>query len=109
MTIAYEVDLNLKEESRFSDTWSYYRYAVRPHLIVWLVRNPWIANRILGQFTAASRNEREAFLSKVAFVVMDDFKQRVWDAEAIIGPMKGLSLRKLHANLLQNLGKDAQK
>jgi hypothetical protein len=108
--IGYEVDLNLKEESRYMDTWLYYKYGLRPHLIVWLVRNPWIANRILNQLDTSGREqERMQVLSTVGFVLMDDFKQRVWNAEVIMGPLKGLSIRKLHANLLQTLGKDAAK
>jgi hypothetical protein len=106
--IGYEVDLNLKEESRYYETWMYYRYDLKPHLIVWLVRNPWIANRIVKQLGSVDREQQQA-LSLVAFVLMDDFKQRIWNAEVIMGPMKGLSLRKLHANLLQNMGKDVAK
>jgi hypothetical protein len=106
--IGYEVDLNLKEESRYYETWMYYRFDLKPHLIVWLVRNPWIANRIVKQLGSVDREQQQA-LSLVAFVLMEDFKQRIWNAEVIMGPMKGLSLRKLHANLLQNMGKDAAK
>lgn len=108
--IAYEVDLNLKDENRYRDTWSYYHYEVKPHLIVWLVRSPWIANRIASVITEGPmRRDQDEFLNKIAFVIMADFKQRIWGAEAIMGEMKGLSLRKLHANLLQTLGKDAAK
>lgn len=104
--IGYEVDLNLKDEARYDSTRSYYEHDVRAHLIVWLVRNRWIADRITQQLTYLKRShEQENVLSRYAFVGLDDFRQRVWSAEVMLGPLKGQSIRKLHANLLQSVGK----
>lgn len=108
--VGYEVDLNLKDESRYQSTASYYEYDVRAHLVIWLVRNPWIANRIIEQLmTFHYRNQKDELLRRFAFVLVDDFKDRVWGAEVFLGPLKGVSIRKLHANLLQSLGKEAPK
>ena len=108
--VGYEVDLNLKNEDRYQMTASYYENDVRAPLVIWLVRNVWIANRIVEQFTKYHyRNERDRMLSRFAFVLVDDFKARAWGAEVVMGPLKGTSVRKLHANLLQSLGKDTTK
>jgi hypothetical protein len=106
--IGYEVDLNLKDETKYHETRSYYDYKVKSHLVIWLVKNAWIANRILKEISFQGRpNEIEQQLKKYAFVLTEDFKKRIWEAEVILGPMKGLSIRKLHANLLQSLDKSA--
>ena len=108
--VGYEVDLNLKNEERYRSTANYYHYDAKIHLVVWLVKNPWIANRIVDQLVAIHyRIERDEILKKFAFVLVDDFKKRIWDAEIFLGPMKGVSVYKLHANLLQTLGKEAPK
>ncbi len=104
--IGYEVDLNLKEESRYRATWHYHNWAAKSDLVVWLVRNEWMAKRILGECVETHiEHQVKEFLSKVAFVLTADFKQRVWGAEVFMGAMKGSSLRKLHANVIQKSGK----
>ena len=48
---------------------------------------------------------KREILKKIVFILTDDFKENVWEAKIINGPMKGESLRKAHANLLQTPGK----
>jgi hypothetical protein len=106
--IGYEVDLNLKEAERYSETKKYYENRVQPHLVVWLVRNTWIANRIVQELMRHEFNSQpELLLKRYAFVLVDDFKKSIWEATVFLGPMKGMSLRKLHTNLMQSLGKPA--
>lgn len=109
--IGYEVDLNLKDEDRYRHTFNYYRRsAADAHLVIWLVKSPWIAGRIQEVCVQnVLGNDKGEFLNRFAFVLVDDFKERIWGAEVFMGPMKGESIRKLHANLLQSLGKTAAK
>lgn len=105
--IGYEVDLNLKDPERYEHTYRYYKEGPQVQMVVWLVRNPWIAGRIQEALVKREYSERtkEEFLKKTVFILTDDFKENVWEAKIINGSMKGLSLRKVHANLMQNLGK----
>lgn len=106
--IGYEVDLNLKPEERYQSTREYYEQ-VQPSLVVWLVRNAWIAERIKAACLSGYRHstDREAFDKKFVFILSEEFKEKIWNAKSIAGPYKGMSVRKLHANLLQSLGKTA--
>lgn len=106
--VGYEVDLNLKEDERYKSTFNYYQRGVQAHLVVWLVKSKWMAARIEEAcLQYAWAGDKEAFQKRFAFVLVDDFKSGVWGAEVFTGPMQGLSIRKLHANLLQNQGKSA--
>jgi hypothetical protein len=109
--VGYEVDLNLKAKERYDSTAQYYLSKVRANVVIWLVRNEWIAKQIVEIFLEQYefRNKRENILRQFAFVLVDDFKNRTWGAEVIMGPLKGESIRKLHANLLQTLGNDTTK
>lgn len=110
VTIGYEVDLNLKEEARYQSTVNYYRDGLKPNLVVWLVRNMWMAEKIWECIRAYSYGETPDDLGKrYAFVLLDDFKQNAWGAIAINRPLKGVSIRKLHANLIQMAGKESAK
>ena len=107
VTIGYEVDLNLKEETRYQSTVSYYREGVKPNLVVWLVRNVWMAEKIWECIKRWSYGESGDDLGKrYVFVLLDDFKQSAWGAVVINGKLKGMSIRKLHANLIQTAGKE---
>jgi hypothetical protein len=44
-----------------------------------------------------------------AFILLDEFKENLWETKAINTSVKGISLSKLHANLLQNAGKEPPK
>jgi hypothetical protein len=105
--IGYEVDLNLKDTQRYESTFEYY-YNVKPTLLFWLVRNTWMADKILevGKVRYGGLLYGDDLLSKICFVLVDEFKEKIWEAQVLNGKYKGVSLRKLHANLLQNLGKD---
>ena len=49
MVVGYEVDLNLKDESRYEQTYSYYNQdSINTAMVVWLVRNKWIADNQIG-------------------------------------------------------------
>lgn len=110
ITIGYEVDLNLKDEDRYRSTICYYRDGVKPNLVVWLVRNRWMAEKIWDCICQWSHERTEEELGKrYAFVLLDDFKQNAWGATAINKPLRGMSLRKLHANLIQTASKDKAK
>lgn len=105
--IGYEVDLNLKDLERYKMTFEYYR-EVKPRVIFWLVRNTWMAERILS---IANRDyyyfqNGEEIYPPVCFILVEDFKEKLWEAEIINGKYKGETIRKLHAKLLQNMGKE---
>lgn len=103
--VGYEVDLNLKDEERYKATFEYWK-EVKPTLIIWLVRNQWMADRIfaVGNNDIGYWEDGKDLLSRVCFVLVDDFKEKVWEANVLNGKYKGLSIRKLHANILQSLG-----
>lgn len=106
--VGYEVDLNLKDDERYRNTYNYYRRGVQAQLVVWLVKNAWMASRIEDAcLPYPYGDDKEMFGKRFAFVLVDDFKERVWGAEVFTGPLKGLSIRKLHTNLLQNQTKNA--
>lgn len=46
IAVGYEVDLNLKESERYWDTIKYYEELRDVAVVIWLVRNDWIAERI---------------------------------------------------------------
>lgn len=101
--IGYEVDLNLKDKSRYLETYRYYCKIERVAAVIWLVRNEWIANQIIATFESDyNYRQRGNFFS---FVLLDDFKNRLYEAEVFTGKFKGESIRKIHANTLQKLGK----
>lgn len=104
--LGYEVDLNLKDIERYRETFTYWDN-VKPTLIFWLVRNTWMADKIMTsglEFRYGLQNGDD-LLSRVCFVLADDFKEKIWEANVINGKYKGHTIRKLTANLLQNLGK----
>lgn len=104
--IGYEVDLNLKDKDRYYSTVRYYQDGLKPSLVVWLVKNSWIAEKINSQIKAhAYAFDGFDLRKRVVFVLLDDFKQNAWEARAILQPFEGTTLRKLHANLLQSTGK----
>ncbi len=106
--IGYEVDLNLKDEERYYRTVRYYTDGLKPHLLVWLVRNSWIAEKISSQIKSHGYASEGAHLGKrTVFVLLEDFKKNVWQARGMSGPFQGITLRKLHENLLQSTGKSA--
>lgn len=104
--IAYEVDLNLKDIERYKATFDYYRANQDVMLIFWLVRNEWIARRILEIYKEEFHyGSLDKLSPKICFINLDDFKTKTWNAEVILGNYKGHSVRKLHANIIQSLGK----
>mgnify|MGYP000275878852 FL=1 len=72
------------------------------HAIIQLVRNDWIAERILKVISAHSSNYKP---KQYSFICLDDFKNHVWEAKVFIGSNVGLSVRKIHTNFMQSLGK----
>lgn len=102
IAVGYEVDLNLKEENRYLDTISYYEELEDLRVVIWLVRNDWIAERIAKIiFDRSSDYRAKAF----SFIRLDDFKSQAWEAKVFSGAHVGLSVRKIHTNLMQSLGK----
>jgi len=102
ISIGYEVDLNLKESDRYLDTLRYYEELEDVTNVIWLVRNDWIAERILKVISAHASQYR---VRQYSFIRLDDFKNHVWEAKVFSGASVGLSIRKIHANLMQSLGK----
>lgn len=103
--LGYEVDLNLKDIERYRETFTYWDN-VKPTIIFWLVRNTWMADKIINaglEFRYGLQNGND-LLSRVCFVLADDFKEKIWEANVINGKYKGHTIRKLTANLLQTLG-----
>lgn len=106
VTIGYEVDLNLKEPARYERTAEYYRDGLKPNLVVWLVRNVWIAEKIFGILVQRAWERDSKSVSKQhVFCLLDDFKKSAWGAKVLGGTLQGTSIRKLHANLIQTAGK----
>lgn len=105
--LGYEVDLNLKDTERYKQTFSYWEN-VQPTLIFWLVRNTWMADKIMGIGNDSSYyfENGKAILSRVCFILVDDFKEKIWEAKVLNGKYQGMSIRKLTANLLQSLSKE---
>ena len=100
--IGYEVDLNLKDLERYGQTHNYYGLLDNKVCAVfWLVRNDWIAGRI-----QASMDERP-YLPKIriSFILLDDFKKDIWSAKVYRGKYVGHTIRKIHENIMQSLGK----
>jgi hypothetical protein len=104
--IGYEVDLNLKNEERYQSTIDYYQNGLKPQLVVWLVRNRWIMDKIcslISQYNYSRTNFD--FSKRCVFVLLDDFKENIWEAKIVSAAAKGESLRKVHANLIQRASK----
>lgn len=99
LSIGYEVDLNLKESDRYLDTIRYYEALEDVTTIIWLVRNDWIAERIFKIISANAYKHKQ-----YCFIRLDDFKNQVWEATIFSGANIGLTVRKLHTNLMQTLG-----
>ncbi|MFN8945522.1 MAG: hypothetical protein ACK5WZ_12975, partial [Pseudobdellovibrionaceae bacterium] len=100
--IGYEVDLNLKDLMKYNETRNYY-YFLKKQLgaVFWLVRNTWMANRIIKELNSSDDMEFGIF----CFIMLDDFQKNLWEAEIIFGKFKGHTLRKAHEKLMQSLGK----
>ncbi len=60
----------------------------------------------LGKDYSCYLQNSNDILSRVCFILVDDFKEKIWEAKVLNGPYKGMSVRKLTANLLQKLGKE---
>ncbi len=104
--IGYEVDINLKEEERYLAATTYYQDGLKPHLVVWLVRNQWISEKIFSAIERRSYGlKREEIAKFHVFCLLDEFKNLAWGAPVLSGPLKGQSIRKLHANHIQSVGK----
>lgn len=107
VVVGYEVDLNLKYEDRYISTWRYYEKA-EALVVIWLVKNMWIASRIREACKGFCEDHREVD-EKLCFVLLDDFKSKVWEASVVSGKFKNLTLQKLHAKILQSVGKQPPK
>lgn len=102
IAVGYEVDLNLKENDRYVDTIRYYEAIGDIAVVIWLVRNDWIAERISKIISTNASHYRT---KQFSFIRLDDFKNHVWEAKVFSGANTGISIRKIHANLMQSLGK----
>jgi hypothetical protein len=102
IAVGYEVDLNLKDSNRYVDTIRYYEALEDVAFVIWLVRNDWIAERISKIISEHGSQYRVKHFS---FIRLDDFKRHVWEAQVFSGANVGLSVRKIHANIMQSLGK----
>jgi len=113
IVIGYEVELNLKPADRYNSMqkyWFGYRHNkfYEPDIIFFLVRNGWIAKKILNyccEKEHGSKNKSDKF----AFIDLNDFTKLGWDAPIRQGLHVGLTVRKVHENYLQIAGKDAAK
>lgn len=102
--IGYEVDLNLKNSSRYHQTIWYYYHIKKCNLVVWLVRNPWICERI--QRVIESDSYGKELAPFIGFILLEDFKKNVWNAKFLNGNYVGQSVCKVHENVMQKLSKD---
>ncbi len=99
--IGYEVDLNLKDIERYKQTFSYYQKLNNVAVVFWLVRNDWIAERIQTLMNESSQGQKIEF----SFIKLDDFKKDLWGAKVYRGKFVGSTIRKIHENIMQSLGK----
>jgi hypothetical protein len=101
--IGYEVDLNLKDIERYKQTFTYYQTLKNVAVVFWLVRNDWIAERIQKLMNEDHFGEKIQF----SFIKLEDFKKDLWLAKVYKGKFAGITIRKIHENLMQSLGKDS--
>jgi len=101
--IGYEVDLNVKDIGRYEQTYYYY-YDIKPAVVFWLVRNDSVFAKI-ATAVAPKSFERNAE-SIYSFVKLEDFKRDIWEAKVLNGKYQGQSIRKVHENIMQSLGKE---
>ncbi|GEM_PF-5337987 len=101
--IGYEVDLNLKESDRYEETFNYYNQLSDVQVVFWLVRNDWIAERI--KKITSSCYGYDPKKNKFQFIRLEEFKKEIWSTKVFSGSFANLSIRKVHENLMQSLGK----
>lgn len=84
------MDLNLKDLERYENTFECYS-EINPTLVFWLVRNNWMADKIIEVAnTRLSYDRKENLLPKICFMLVDDFKERVWEARILNGKYKNI-------------------
>jgi len=108
-TIGYEVEINLKPKERYRELFSFWTHTGSydfpgADIVLVLVRTPWIANKIISYASPVDHRPQD-----FAFISLDDFILQGWEATVRIGRYEGLSIRKIHENLLQKIGKDPAK
>lgn len=103
--IGYEVDLNLKESDRYEDTFNYYKQLSDVQVVFWLVRNDWIAERIKKIISSCYGYDSKK--NKFQFIRLEEFKKEIWNTKVFSGSFANLSIRKIHENLMQSLGKES--
>ena len=93
-TVGYEVDLNLKDVESYESTFNYY-HEIKPQLVFWLVQNLWMAERIfrVGESIHRSQHDGPSILPNVCFVLVDDFKEKIWEAAVINGKHRDVSIQ----------------
>lgn len=102
--VGYEVDLNLKESDRYEDTFEYYKNLPEIAVVFWLVRNDWIAERIKKIISSCYGYDPKN--NKFQFIRLDEFKKEIWSTKIFSGSFSGHTVRKVHENLMQSLGKE---
>lgn len=83
--IALEVELNPKTKRRYGDVGFYYSRCKDVKLVLWVVKNTWIANQFLktvGQYSTGS-------LEKHCFALAEDVLAQGWQAKFLSGLAKG--------------------
>ncbi len=104
--IAYEVEINLKPDSRYQSMGSFYRNngenKNKVSLVVILIRTEWVGRKIYTVFENQVTTEK---LPPVCHVMIDDFIKNGPEAKIFAGTYIGESLRKAHENIWQDHGK----
>lgn len=103
VAIGYEVDLNLKESTRYEATFNYYNQLTDVQVVFWLVRNDWIAERIKKIISSFYGYEHKK--NKFQFIRLEEFKKEIWSTKVFSGSFVNVSICKVHENLMQSLGK----
>lgn len=72
-------------------------------MVFWLVRNDWIAERIKKIISSCYGYDSKK--NKFQFIRLEEFKKEIWSTKVFSGSFAGLTIRKVHENLMQSLGK----
>lgn len=103
LAIGYEVDLNLKESDRYEATFDYYNQLSDVQVVFWLVRNDWIAERIKKIISSCYGYDSKK--NKFQFIRLEEFKKEIWNTKIFSSSFAGITVCKVHENLMQSLGK----
>jgi len=93
--VGLEVELSQKANAKYEVTGNFYNRWESISRVVWVVSGESLFRKILAQFNTGYSRFRDIH----NLIVLDDFTQRGWDSEILLGPERG---QKLNEFLNQN-------